>query len=110
MILTINIDQETKPTVNFAPESTLDEIIQNVQNIFKQVKGTIPYQRDMGFDEDIIDLPVQSAIMLYQISMLKQVKRYEPRVQIKGFDWSGSDLVNGNLNLKLIIYINEGDL
>lgn len=103
----IRISVFDKPKINFAPESVLEEIIQNVQNIFRQIKGTIPYQRDMGMDEGIIDLPTDNAIMIYQIDVIKQLKKFEPRVVIKSFNWSGSDKVNGNLKLVVTLDIDE---
>ena len=97
-------------SINFAPSSVLEEIIQNVRNIFQQIKGTIPYQRDLGIDEDIIDLPTENAIMIYQIDAIKQIKKYEPRAKIRGFNWKGSDVVNGNLKLVVTVDIEKGYL
>jgi phage baseplate assembly protein W len=97
-------------SINFAPNSVLEEILQNVRNIFQQVKGTIPYQRDMGIDESIIDLPTENAIMIYQIDIIKQIKKFEPRAKVKKFNWKGSDIVKGNLNLVITIDVKEGYL
>ncbi|TXI91893.1 MAG: hypothetical protein E6Q33_09010 [Neisseriales bacterium] len=109
MKIQIDIFSE-KHFINFAPNSVFEEIVQNVRNIFQQIKGTIPYQRDMGSDENIIDLPSENAIMIYQIDTLKQLKKYEPRAKIRSFNWKGSDIVNGNLKLVVTIDVKESYL
>lgn len=106
MELKVNVFSDTY-SINFAPNSLLEEILQNVRNIFQQIKGTIPYQRDMGVDENIIDLTTENAIMIYQIDMIKQLKKFEPRAKIKKFNWKGSDIVKGNLNLVVTLDVKE---
>ena len=97
-----DIEISTEPRqIDFAPPSTFHEIVQNVNNIFNQIKGTIPYQRDLGIDSRVIDLPIDKAIMILQLDFVKQIKKYEPRVKVKEFNWSQTDIINGILKVKV---------
>lgn len=93
--------------IDFAPKDIISEVVQNVRNIYRLSKGTVPYQRDIGIDERIIDLPIEKAIMLTQLEFVKQLKKFEPRAKINKFDWKNSDFLNGQLNCKLTIFIDE---
>lgn len=106
MEYTVNLNEKAA-AINFAPSSVIEEVIQNVRNICLNVKGSIPYQRDMGFDENIVDLPNDKAVMIFQIDIIKQLKKYEPRAKIKQFDYSGSNVLEGILTPTLIIEIDE---
>ncbi len=106
MEYTVRLSDEVA-AINFAPSNVLEEVIQNIRNICLSIKGSIPYQRDMGFDEEIVDLPADKAVMIFQIDTIKQMKKYEPRAKIKQFDYSGSDVREGILTPTLIIEIDE---
>lgn len=106
MQVLIEIDKNNN-SINFAPKTVAEEVVQNIRNIFSQAKYQIPYQRNMGFDEDIIDQTAGRAVMMFQIDMIKQVKQYEPRAIIKSFKWQDGNLVNGDLRVKILVYIDE---
>ena len=94
-------------SIDFAPKTVVDEVVQNIRNIFSQEKYHIPYQRNMGFDESIIDQTMERAVMMFQIDMIKQVKTYEPRAKIKSFKWENGNLMAGDLKVKILIEIYE---
>ncbi len=103
MLLAVDLS-ETVP-IDFAPATVRQEIVQNIRNIFTQKKGQIPYQRDMGVDGRLIDERIELVIMIYQTDMASQVKTYEPRARVSHYDWSESDLINGNLVPKVYIEV-----
>lgn len=103
----VNIDFAKKRTINFAPNSIVDEVVQNVENIASLMKGEVPYQRDIGLDTNIIDQPTSKAMMLFQIDLTEQLKKFEPRARVDGFDWEQSDFMNGYLKVKVTIFIDE---
>lgn len=107
MQVLIDVGNSSNNSIDFAPKTVVDEVVQNIRNIFSQAKYQIPYQRNMGFDEDIIDQTSERAVMMFQVDMLKQVKTYEPRAKIKSFNWDNGNLVNGDLRVKILIEINE---
>lgn len=100
--LTISNEQST---IDFAPKDTITEVVQNVRNIFRLVRGTVPYMRGIGLDSRRIDLPLDKAIMLTQMDIVNQLRKYEPRAKIKTFNWKNSDFTNGQLVCKLSILI-----
>lgn len=106
-LIELNLFDDT-PMIDFAPSSVVKEVMQNVRNIFRLTQGTVPYQRGIGLDDRRIDLPVMNAIMLTQMELVEQLRRYEPRARIKKFNWRDSDFVNGQLKCKLSILISEG--
>lgn len=105
MLLAVDLS-ETVP-IDFAPATVLQEIVQNIRNIFTQKKGQIPYQRDMGLDSRLIDERIEVVMMMYQTNMSSQVKTYEPRAWVSHYGWSESDLINGNLVPKVFIEVRE---
>lgn len=108
MLVEIDLSKQDKHNhINFAPKDTLSEVIQNIQNIVLLTKGSVPYQRDIGLDENAIDLPIDKAVMLFKMELSKQIKKFEPRAKVIKFNWSDSDLTNGYLKVKVTISINE---
>ncbi len=104
-LITLQLDDETTPSIDFAPIDIIQEVTQNIRNIFRLTKGTVPYQRGIGLDERRVDLPIEKAIMLTQMELVEQLRKYEPRAKIKKFDWRSSDFVNGRLVCKLSFLI-----
>ena len=79
----------TKPqTISFAPSSLLEEVMQNLMTIFTTKVNTVPYMRDFGLPDSVIDLPMDTAKMILKNYYLQQVKRYEPRAKITNLEWS----------------------
>lgn len=107
MLVQINIDFTNQRKINFAPKTVLEEIVQNVENIWLLIKGEVPYQRDIGIDTTLIDQPIFTAMMMFQLSFAEQLDKFEPRAEARSFDWSDSDLTNGYLKVKVTISINE---
>lgn len=95
-----------KKVLNLTPD-TVEEITQNVTNIFNSRKRSIPFQRDMGIDSRVIDESIDIAMMYFQVEMSRQIKKYEPRATVKKFNWSESDLLNGNLVADIEIEIKD---
>lgn len=110
MLLDVKIDFGKPLEINFAPATILEEIAQNVVNISVLTKGEVPYQRYIGFNPDIIDQPTTKAMMMYQVDLAEQLDKFEPRAEIRSFDWNKSDFTNGYLKVKLTIFINESIL
>ena len=54
-------------TVNFAPKTEVEEILQNVRTILATRLGTVPLHRGFGVTWEHIDKPLHVAKMLTQI-------------------------------------------
>lgn len=81
------------------------EIIDKVSFLLSCVKGTIPNNRNIGLDPDIISLPGYLAQNKYTISAIELIEEYETRVSVEevNFEESGAD---GNMIPKVVLVYN----
>lgn len=68
--------------INWNPTPT-EEVIQNVNTLLATAPGTVPYARDMGTPQDVIDQPQNVVGAQVQAAVIKAVRTYEPRVAIR---------------------------
>lgn len=93
--------------VSFAPKDTRAEILQNLRTILGTVKGSVPLDRAFGVSADCLDKPMPVAQAQMSSEILTAVKRYEPRVQVTGITYSGTE--DGQLTPTLEVVINDDD-
>ena len=95
--------------VNFAPNSTTAEVIQNVRTIIATRKGTVPNDRNFGISWDFIDRPINQARAMFSEEVAKQVRSYEPRAEILEIDLKPdtSGAIAGKLKPVVVIGVNE---
>ena len=91
------------------PETTVDEIIQNVQMIIGTLQGEVPLYREFGINSAALDLPVGAAQARISSEIISAVAKFEPRAKVKNvlFSGSGSD---GEVRAKIRIAIDENAL
>lgn len=82
------LDAIKPQAISFAPSNLLEEVTQNLMTIFTTKVNTVPYMRDFGLPDSIIDLPMDQVQMILRLYYLKQVKQYEPRVKITNIKWN----------------------
>jgi len=75
--------------VSFAPQSTLEEILQNVRTILTTLQGSVPLDRGFGIDVALIDKPVTIVRSLLTAEIIEKVELYEPRVKVKKVSFAG---------------------
>ena len=68
--------------INFEPSNELEEIIQNVITICTTAKCTVPLDRELGVDGEVLDMPLTNAGAKYQAEIIRAVRKYEPRAKI----------------------------
>ena len=85
--------------------SLRNEIIKKCMFLLSLVKGTIPMNRDIGLDPDIISSPLYIAQQKYTISAIELIDEYEPRVYVEEvqFETSGG---TGNIIPKVVLAYN----
>ena len=93
--------------INFAPETTAEEIVQNVRTILTTIKYQIPLDREFGIDGDPVDKPMPQAQALITSEIIRQVRRYEPRAVINSITFTGE--LNGKLIPRVEVTINEAE-
>ncbi len=95
---------DTLDGVDFAPASTVEEILQNVRTIISTVKTSVPLDRDFGIDYSFLDKPTAKAKAMYSSEIIQAVKKYEPRASITSISFSAD--IDGKLTPKVEVSIN----
>ena len=81
--------------------SLRQEIMEKVSFILSVLKGTIPMNREVGIDPDVISAPAQN---LYTISAIEVVEEFEDRVSVDEVRFEANG--NGNLIPKVVLVYN----
>lgn len=79
------------------PSSGAEEIIQNVKCLLMTAKGTVFFYREYGLDCELIDKPLPIAQQKFLREVVRMVKQFEPRCEVKRIRWAQSDAADGIL-------------
>ena len=90
-------------TVNFAPSTVAEEIIQNVKTICTTPKYSVPLDREFGIDGTALDRPTPKAMALIRAELAQAIRKYEPRCKVKRIDFDAD--INGKLSVLVRISI-----
>ena len=88
--------------INFAA-TAIDEVIQNVKTIITTPAGTVPFDRDLGIDWGLLDLPIREAKAKLTVEYIEKIKKYEPRASVKSVSFAANE--SGQLIPKVVIDI-----
>ncbi len=82
-----------------------NEIIEKCMFLLTLIKGTIPMNRNVGLDPDVVSKPPYIAQQKYTISAIELIEEYEPRAYVEEvrFEPSGEA---GNLIPKVVLAYN----
>lgn len=69
--------------IQFAPDSTVNEILQNIRTILNTRVGTVPLDRDFGISWDAVDEPIPIAQARLRMAVIQAINRYEPRAKVE---------------------------
>ncbi|MCR5175684.1 MAG: hypothetical protein K6C05_02420 [Anaerovibrio sp.] len=94
-----------KPSIEFAPDSVVSEVLQNVQTILTTIKGEIPLDRSFGINGKVVDMPMPRAKAVWSNEIFNQVKKYEPRAKIERITFDGE--ITGKLIPTVEVTISE---
>lgn len=94
--------------IDFAPESEVIEVLQNVRMILCTVMQTVPLDREFGIAADYLDKPLPVAQARLNAKIYDAIKKFEPRAQILEITYTG-DNATGKLipNVKVSITKNR---
>lgn len=92
-------------TIDLAPATKIEEILQNIRTILGTVKFSVPLDREFGISGDAVDKPMPQAEAILSSEIFAQIKRYEPKVSITEITFTGD--INGRLTPKVTVKINE---
>jgi phage baseplate assembly protein W len=93
-------------TINLAPQSRAEEIIQNLYMLITTPAFTVSLDRSFGLDSGIIDKPVQVAETLFISELYKKIGIYEPRAEIVNISFT-RDEANGRLIPRIEVRIHD---
>ncbi len=79
-------------TVNFAPGSTVEEVLQNVRTILTTTKYSVPLDREFGLSATMIDEPLPKAMATLSAEIVEALRRFEPRAQVVSVNFSGDGM------------------
>lgn len=85
------ITASTDLTINLAPETTEEEIIQNIQTILATPKYTVPLDRGFGLSQEYLDKPHSVAKTMIVTDVFDAIEAYEPRVRVVEITFSSTD-------------------
>lgn len=69
--------------INFKPETTVEEVLQNVAIILSTPKFSVPLDRGLGLAQRFIDKPIQTAQAILVSEVLDAIEEYEPRAEVE---------------------------
>lgn len=58
------------------------DIYEKIMFLLTLIKGTIPMNREIGLDADILDLPMYEAQNRYTVSAIELIEKFETRVTV----------------------------
>ena len=103
----ININNLTQVgAINFAPSSTVEEVIQNVRTIMTTTVYSVPLDRTFGINPDMLDLPIPAAMARLTAEIVAAVQRFEPRAAVTEVTFAG-DGADGILKPSVRLRIKE---
>ena len=73
--------------INWFPQTTVEEILQNVMVLLTTVVGSVPLDRELGINATFIDDPLPQGMMQASIFALETIQEYEPRVEVQEVDF-----------------------
>lgn len=75
--------------LNVQPETTNEEIAQNVRVICRTRRGSQPLNRELGISAEIVDAAGTRGQALYAAAVIDALPQQEPRVTVKQVRFSG---------------------
>lgn len=69
-------------SVNFAPETTVEEILQNVAVILSTPQYSVPLDRGFGLEQKFLDKPMEVAKSMMVDDVITAIEGYEPRAKV----------------------------
>ena len=73
--------------INFAPQSELEEILQNVRTICSTPKFSVPMDRELGVNAVFVDQPMSEVGARYKSEVIQAVRKFEPRARISRIEF-----------------------
>lgn len=94
--------------INSAPERKLrQEILDKASFLLSCIRGTIPMNREIGIDPDVISAPAYIAQNLYTISAIELIEKFEPRASVEEISFTESGDAGNTIPKVVLVYNGE---
>ena len=103
--MTRTITADEKFVISLAPQTLIEEILQNVVMIISTIKGTVPLFRDFGISATFLDKRTVAAEAILIAEIFEAIEMYEPRAEIRDISFVRDEL-RGKLVPRLEVGIN----
>lgn len=77
--------------INLAPESTAEEVLQNVSIIISTPKFSVPLERGLGLAQRFLDKPIPVAQSILISEVMDAIEEYEPRAAVENVTFELGD-------------------
>jgi phage baseplate assembly protein W len=104
--LEFEITASVSTTVNFAPATTTEEIVQNVRTILATPVYSVPLDRAFGVNAEVLDLPLPVTRSRIAAEIVQAVQKFEPRVEVTRVSFTG-DAIAGKLQPTVRLRLKE---
>lgn len=81
------------------------DIFEKIMFILTLIKGTIPMNREIGLEADILDLPMYEAQNKYTVSAIELIEKFETRVTVDEISFT-VDEKNGRMVPEVVVTYN----
>ncbi len=89
--------------INWAPQTVVEEVLQNVSTILATQIGTVPYSRKLGVTSGLVDSPIPIFIATATREVIQKVSEFEPRAIIHSVSFEKASASDGVMRPKLVI-------
>lgn len=95
-----------KKDINFAPETAVEEILQNVWVILNTMEYDCPLARGLGLNATFLDRPIETSKALGIADIYEKIELYEPRAKIRAVNFEENHDI-GRVFARVEVEINE---
>ncbi|AXD44197.1 hypothetical protein [Salmonella enterica] len=88
--------------INWAPQTVVEEVLQNVSTILATQPGTVPYSRKLGVTSGLVDSQAP-VLLLWPREIIQKVSEFEPRAIIHSVSFDKANASDGVIRPKLVI-------
>ncbi|MCM1217494.1 MAG: hypothetical protein NC331_13785 [Lachnospiraceae bacterium] len=103
MSYTVSAAEERE--ISFRPESTVEEILQNVWFILNTMEHDCPLERGLGMAPGFIDRPIGTAQALSVADVFDKIEAYEPRAEVLEVNFKSSH-ADGKIYAEVEVNVN----
>lgn len=75
--------------VDFAPDSVVKEVLQNITTIISTTRFTVPLDRRFGVDAGLLDSPIPVAQAQLSAQIIAAIQEREPRARVLEITYTG---------------------